>query len=287
MQRPARDTHAAVAVAPLVCPTCRGTLDAGWRCLACGRTWSERQGLPALYEEAEVTGTDRLMRRFYDGLPSLHDPLTRHLLPRLQHGATEAQLRTGFLQRMDLWRLEPAPGAERVRILEVGIGTGVNLPLLRKRLPRSLEVDYWGMDLSRGMLGQAQRREVPEHTRLQLVMGDVHALPFASDSMDLVFHVGAMGSFRDPALALRELVRVARPGARIVVVDEQLDADLPRNLRNRFTFWLVTFYDDQPGAPVDLLPPGMEEVAVSQITPFYYCLSFRKPESGRKPVSVQ
>lgn len=218
-----------------------------------------------------MVGTDRLMRRFYDGLPSLHDPLTRHLLPRLQHGASEQQLREGFLDRMELEGLGGRP-----RILEVGIGTGVNLPLLIERLPRGQTVDYWGLDLSRGMLGQCQRRKIPEQAALSLVMGDVHALPFASDSMDLVFHVGAMGSFRDPVQALSELHRVARPGAQVVVVDEQLDPALPKTRRTRLAFWMVTFYDDAPGAPLAHLPNGVGEVALAQITPFYYCLSFRK-----------
>lgn len=274
-------THAASPGPPLACPACGGGLDAGWACAGCGRRWPDRGGLPALYEEAEVTGSDRLMRRFYDGLPSLHDPLTHHLLPRLQHGASEDDLREGFLRRMDLLRFAGRRAEEGpLRVLEVGLGTGVNLPRLARHLPRGLEVEYWGMDLSRGMLGQCQRRAVPPGFTLNLVMGDVHALPFEDEAFDVVFHVGAMGSFRDPARALSELVRVARPGCRLVVVDEQLDPALPRSLRTRLAFWLVTFYDDQPGAPLAHLPPGVDDVRVDQITPFYYCLRFRKPPAS-------
>ncbi len=280
-------TFAAEAGWPLVCPRCHGHVGSGadeqaWSCESCAASWPLCRGLPSLYEEEQVTGTDRFMRLFYDGLPSLHDPLTRHLLPRLQHGASEEQLRRGFLDRMGLWCFGWELQGRVPQVLEVGLGTGVNIQMLFDRLRGHFEVDYWGVDLSRGMLRECQRRQLPDRARVRLAMADVHALPFASDSMDLVFHVGAMGSFRDPAAALAEMVRVARPGARIVVVDEQLDPSLERTLATRLKFWLVTFYDDDPGAPVHHLPPGMEQVQVSQITPFYYCLSFIKP-AGSSP----
>jgi ubiquinone/menaquinone biosynthesis C-methylase UbiE/uncharacterized protein YbaR (Trm112 family) len=272
-------------LAQLVCPTChgglapeRGSLD----CRRCGASWPVDAGLPRLYRESTVRGTDRLMRVFYDGLPSLHDPLTRHLLPLLEAGGSEAALRDGYLKRIDLAALAPPREGRPVRILEIGVGAGANLPLLQRDLPRGIAAEIWGLDLSVGMLRQCQRRlrswtGMPVH----LLAGDAHALPFADGAFDRVFHVGAMGSFRDGRRVLAEMTRVAAPGTPIVVVDEQLDPGRAHRLHHRAAFRLLTFYDASPHCPVELLPPGVTDVLEEAISRFYYCLSFRAPGPTR------
>lgn len=280
-------------LALLVCPLCHASLApsspppppprqpirAGkLDCPGCGASWPIELGLPRLYREEAVRGTDRLMRLFYDGLPSLHDPLTRHLLPRLQGDGTEASLRDGYMKRLELAALAPPPSGRPLRILEVGVGAGANLPLLQRDLPRGLDVAIWGLDLSLGMLQQCQRRlrrwtGPPVH----LLAGDAHALPFPDGAFDRVFHVGAMGSFRDGRRVLAEMARVAVPGTPIVVVDEQLDPAREHGLVTRAAFRLLTFYDPAPRCPVDLLPPGATDVLEEAVSRFYYCLRFRAP----------
>ena len=279
-------------LALLVCPLCRGSLalspsslpsrepirDGRLDCAGCRASWPIERGLPRLYREEAVRGTDRLMRLFYDGLPSLHDPLTRHLLPLLQAGGSEASLRDGYMKRIDLAALAPPPRGRALRILEVGVGAGANLPLLQRDLPRGLDAEIWGLDLSLGMLQQCQRRlrrraGPPVH----LLAGDAHALPFPDAAFDRVFHVGAMGSFRDGRRVLAEMARVAAPGTPIVVVDEQLDPGRAHGLLPRAAFRLLTFYDAAPRCPVDLLPPGATDVLEEAVSRFYYCLRFRMP----------
>ncbi|UQA59245.1 methyltransferase domain-containing protein [Polyangium aurulentum] len=277
----------------IVCPACRSRLalrgaGEGGRvargtlaCTGCGEAWPIEEGLPRLYREADVRGNDRLLRYFYDGLPSLHDASVRLLLPLFRAG-TEKALRDTYMRRLDLGSLRPRDDGRPVRILEVGIGTGANLPLLQRELPRGLDVEIWGLDLSRGMLGQCQKRlrKRPD-PRVRLLLGDAHALPFADGTFDRVFHVGALNSYRDPRRALAEMARVAVPESPIVVVDEQLDRSQPQNLYHRATFRLVTFYDPDPHCPVELLPAGAEEVREEQAGRFFYCLSFRMPEPAR------
>ena len=89
-----------------------------------------------------------------------------------------------------------------------------------------------------------------------------------------MFHIGALGSFRDPAAALAEMGRVAKPGTPVVVVDEQLDQGSHNGLRARLAFRLLTFYDTDPHAPVEALPGGATDVQVDQISRFYYCMRF-------------
>ncbi|RKG65575.1 methyltransferase domain-containing protein [Corallococcus sp. CA054B] len=277
-------------VALLACPDCRGQLvwhgqseddrlDEGrLLCGGCGETWKVEEGLARLYREDRVQGTDRLMRHIYDGLPALHDPLTAVLTPLFQ-SVSESRMRDGYMRRLELGALKPRDDGQPVRVLEVGVGAGANLPRIRGSLPPGLPVEVWGLDLSTGMLAQCEKRlrkgRGVKDTRL--LVADAHALPFKDGLFDRVFHVGGIGSYRQPAVALREMARVARPGTPLVVVDEQLDAAFRPSLFQRAAFRALTFYTRDAKSPRDLLPRNAEDVIEEQVSPFYYCLTFRVP----------
>ncbi len=267
----------------LVCPDCRAALapsGEALRCPGCRAYWPPEMGLPKLFREDRVGPMDRFMRLFYNGLPALHDPLTTHLLPVLQRDGTEAAFREGVMQAIDLASLEP--GTDRpVRILEVGIGAGANLPFVQRALPAGLDVEYWGLDLARGMLRQCRRRLPMDRLDVHLVLGDAHALPFPDESFDRVFHVGAIATFHGPDRALAEMARVARRGTPIAVVDEQLDPAMDNSLRDRLAFRLLTFYDLDPHCPSEHVPADAVDVRAEQLSRFLYCLSFRMPAASR------
>ncbi|GHG78140.1 class I SAM-dependent methyltransferase [Comamonas sp. JC664] len=276
-------------VAMLACPACGGTLvfhghsehgrirDGGLRCGGCGEAWRVERGMARLYREDAVRGTDRLMRVIYDGLPVLHDPLTTLLTPLFQ-SVSEARMRAGYMQRLALSSLVPHADGSPLRVLEIGVGSGANLPLIREGLPPGLDVEVWGVDLSEGMLKHCRRRlKSGDYAGVRLMMADAHALPFPEASFDRVFHVGGIGGYREPAQALAEMARVAKPGTPLVVVDEQLDPSFRPSLFQRAAFRAITFYSWDPHCPRELLPAGAVDVREEQVAPFYYCLSFRMP----------
>ena len=272
----------------LVCPTCQGPLGSdgvrggevlreGWmHCIGCRSRWAVRDGLPRLYREEGVRGPDRLLRRLYDALAALHDPATAVVMPLLQ-GTTEARARDRILKRLSVGTLERRKDGRAPRIREGGIGAGANLPLFRRDRPFGLDVEIWGVDLSEGMIAECRKRIAREKHAVSLVMADAHALPFPDRSFDRVIDVGGIGGYSDPAKALSEMVRVARPGAPIVVVDEQLDKKYSRSLLHRAAFRALTFYAEDPRCPRELVPAGATEVVEEQISAYYYCLSFRAP----------
>jgi len=280
-------------VKTVACPVCRGplTFDGTFsggelargrlQCRGCTRDWSVQDGLAHLFDEAQVRGLDRFMRFLYDHLAILHDPAVRFLLPLLQ-GSSEQALRDAYMSRLCLQRLRPPASGQPLRILEVGVGAGANLPLLERDLPKDLHVELWGVDLSFGMMEQCRGR-LAQHSgrRVRLLMADAHALPFADASFDRVFHVGGIAGYRDPRRGLAEMARVARPGTPIVVVDEQLDRHRAHGFYERLAFRTLTFYDSAPAAPIAHLPAGATDVDEEQVSRFYYCLSFRVPKTAR------
>jgi ubiquinone/menaquinone biosynthesis C-methylase UbiE/uncharacterized protein YbaR (Trm112 family) len=278
-------------VRTLACPRCHGKLSyRGKRsregrveegeiaCGGCLRAWPVRDGLAHLYDEEKVRGLDRWMRFAYDSFGRLHDPAVRYLLPVLQ---LEGVSRDSYMRRLELRGLRKA-GSRPLRILEVGIGDGANLPLIERDLPQGLDVEIWGVDLSQGMIETCRRRLRRHRGReVRLLLADAHALPFPDASFDRVFHVGGIAAYRDPRQGLAEMARVARPGTPIVVVDERLDPGRAHGLYQRLMFRAITFYDPAPAAPVAHLPAAAVDVVDEQATRFYYCLTFRMPRPKR------
>lgn len=283
---------------PLVaCPECRhplrfrgaerhGVLERGaLLCDECRSRWLVADGLAHLYRDEDVQGSDRLMRTVYNYFCHIHNVSVKVLLPVFQQG-TEEEFREGYMPRLELGALRPRADGRPLRILEVGIGAGANIPFLRRDAPPGLALEIWGVDLSPGMLGVLRRDLRRQGDReVRLMMADVHALPFPDHAFDRVFHVGGVNGFRDPARALEEMARVAVPGSPIVVVDEQLDESRQPNLYHRAMFNMVTWYDNDPHSPVEAVPPGAASVVEDQLSLFFFALTFKMPEVPRTNAS--
>lgn len=109
-------------------------------------------------------------------------------------------------------------------VLEVGVGTGINLPLYDRKIVSSVT----GVDISRGMLSQASRRI--ESNGLSgwayLQNADVTALPFEDAVFDTVVDTFSLCVFSQPARALAEMSRTVKPKGRLLLL-EHSRSDVP------------------------------------------------------------
>ena len=110
--------------------------------------------------------------------------------------------------RERLWSLVGGP-----RVLEVGVGTGKNLPY------HPPDVAITAIDLSPRMLERARRRAASRGVDLELRRGDVQALEFADGSFDGVVGTFVFCSVPDPVLGLAEVRRVLKPAGRLLLVE--------------------------------------------------------------------
>jgi ubiquinone/menaquinone biosynthesis C-methylase UbiE/uncharacterized protein YbaR (Trm112 family) len=278
-------TRADLAV--LACPGCRGELrfDGSERaglldrgrliCSRCSGQWPVRDGLAKVYDETALSFKERLIRHSYDRYGRFHDPLVRLIFPLLEEETSDDNRRK-YLARLELLSLTPRPDGRPTRILEIGVGSGDDIPAVRRHVPADLDLEVWGVDVSVGML-RVLRPKLgrPGYEKTRILMADAHALPFRDGAFDRVFHVGAANSYRDPPLAIREMTRVAAPGSPIVVVDEWLDESKPPRIRDRLLYRMLTPYDWRLPHPVGLVPTGATNVTMEQLNPVFYCLSFR------------
>ena len=103
--------------------------------------------------------------------------------------------------------VEAKPGE---RVLDLAAGTGASSIPFHTAGAHTVACDF-----SAGMLAEGKRR----HPELTFVAGDALALPFADQTFDAVTISFGLRNVSDVAAALRELVRVARPGGRLVVLE--------------------------------------------------------------------
>lgn len=151
---------------------------------------------------AITTDTDptRLTRQRYDRIAPVYD-LLEWMMELLRFRGL----------RRELWS-----AVEGERILELGVGTGKNLPFH----PAGRRVT--AVDISEGMLRQAQRRADRLGADVQLEVADAQQLPFADGSFDAVVASFLFCSVPDPIQGLREARRVLRLGGRLHLLEHVL-----------------------------------------------------------------
>ena len=123
--------------------------------------------------------------------------------------------------------------AERIggSVLEVGVGTGMSLPLYSKKCQLS------GVDLSEPMLRKAQERvtELGLSNVEGLWVMDAERLSFPDNSFDAVVAQHVITTVPNPEAALDELARVLKPGGEIILISRVgADAGMRRSLEHWF-----------------------------------------------------
>jgi phosphatidylethanolamine/phosphatidyl-N-methylethanolamine N-methyltransferase len=109
------------------------------------------------------------------------------------------------------------PGA---RVLEVGVGTGMNIGLY----PHDARVV--GIDLSQAMLDKARERLTRRDAlHVSLLQMDAAELKFADATFDIVYAPYLISVVPDPVKVAREMRRVCRPGGRIIFLNHFISAN--------------------------------------------------------------
>ena len=115
----------------------------------------------------------------------------------------------GRVAAIDLLEIQPGN-----RVLEVGVGTGLNLPLY------SRECNVTGIDISKEMLRKAEERVLTlgmANTKLMVMDGS--KLAFPDDSFDRVIATYVISAVPDPEKTLLEMRRVCKPSGHLVILN--------------------------------------------------------------------
>lgn len=200
-------------------------------------------------------------QKLYDRIAPIYD-LSTGAYVYFRSGGEENR-RTEYLSELEI--------KDGDKVLEVSIGTEANLSYLTRT------ARFFGVDISRGMLRQRENKLRRLGLDGPLLLSAAEALPFRDLVFDVVYHVGDIDFFDNKAAAITEMIRVAKHGTEIMIVDE--------------TEKIAKAYDRSPGAarfykdryeaiaaPIGFVPIEMLDVHVKEVCGGeLYCLTFRKP----------
>jgi phosphatidylethanolamine/phosphatidyl-N-methylethanolamine N-methyltransferase len=165
-------------------------------------------------------------------------------------------------RRVAVSRVPARPGD---RVLEVGVGTGLSLPLY----PADCSVT--GIDISEPMLERAHARlEELGREGVELRRMDAHHLKFPDESFDHVVAPYVISVVADPERVMQEIRRVCRPGGTVVVVNHFLSPNPLLGTAER----LLTPASQWIGFRLDLpiriasAVPGLEVAAIERVNLF-------------------
>jgi len=255
----------------LACPKCRGALTIvssatvdEYHCPACQVNYPVVAGIPHFVQPQALTGFNQRFSQMYDWFSWGYRAFSKIAFAYI--GMSEEQARREVTDR-----LEPKGG----RVLEVSIGPGVNLPYL---VGRADVGEFFGLDISLGQLNRCREYVAHRGWDVQLQLGNAEQLPYQDNTFDGVFHLGGINFFNDKKRAIEEMIRVAKPGTRILICDEN---EKGAQAYERF---LPSFKRaagrarEAVVAPVALVPAEMQEMHLFDVWKgWMYCIEFRKP----------
>jgi len=244
------------------------------RSIAGGSEYPMVHGIPIFAAQAAVVGANAHYQKLYDRIALVYD-LANSFSFCLRSGG-EKQYRADILRELEV--------RDGDRVIEISCGTGRNLLFLNRSYSR---LELYGLDLSLGMLRVCQRACRREGAEIRLFQGLAEALPFRDHTFDVVFHVGGINFFTDPARAMQEMIRIAKPGTKVVVVDET--ERKVRSTYERVPFVRRWFQDRREPVeiPIHAVPKMVEDVRVQELDGGnMYCLTFRKPRGADDQASM-
>lgn len=234
------------------------------------RRYSISGSIPVLLDPADLGPQNIKMQRMYRWMARGFD-----WADRLANLLTRGSLTK--LRRLMASRLAIESGD---RLLYTSIGTGLDLPFLAERVHLN-SIELIGLDLSMEMLRKCQVKLQPFPQHSMLVQANAERLPFGDGTFDVVWHVGGINLFDRPAVAVNEMIRVARPGAMILIADETKDVVKGQYQKNPLTRPyckdMPSEFDPRDWVPPEISDPIYEELAKGRI----YFLSFKAPPAPR------
>ncbi|MCU0595728.1 MAG: class I SAM-dependent methyltransferase [Desulfobacterota bacterium] len=182
--------------------------------------------------EEEIKRVNRLQRETFDKLYHLFEPPLPEGVPeRLEKIVEHGKIKKGDT------------------VLDVGSGTGILIPIIKKYAPRWI----YACDLSEAMLEQLKNKKYPE---VEAIVADVRDLRLPAGSLDVVFINACYGNIIDKLGAFSNLSRMMKPRGRMVI-SHPLGKSFTRSMRERASFPLDPFPEKQEAQRL-FLPLGFE-----------------------------
>lgn len=259
----------------LCCPVCHNTFEPFDRkvdtithgkltCTGCGQIFPVLDGIPQFVQTQSLNGLNRRFTTLYNRFAWAYPAF-------MKVAYSFIGIREDHARREITDRISPGGG----NVLEVSIGPGNNLPYLMNRGDIQ---EVFGLDISSGQLRGCSKLIKQKGWKVELVLGNAECLPFRDNMFTAVLHVGGINFFNDKQAAINEMIRVARPGAKIVIADETERG--AKSYEKTIPGFSSSFKEKRGEIKSlsELIPNEMRDVEESLVWKgWMYCLEFRKP----------
>ena len=235
-------------------------------------------GIPSFVRREEISPEDAAWVFEYDETAEEYDEAVKIYDEWLGLDMKEEFLRV----------LEGVPVKPSSCILDVSTGTGFVIFGIEGLHP-GIDCEFFGVDLSIGMLRVAQRKFSEAQMAVPLLHTQVMELPFDDDSFDVVTHSGGINTFSDIPAALGEWVRVLKPEGFMWIGDEGVSPALRKTRRGAEIMNKNKLFGLQP--PLRHLPPQVKNISLRWLAKdtFYSmtCQKLSEEELGEvRPLKV-
>jgi SAM-dependent methyltransferase len=263
--------HRRASLDILACPECHGVLTVGslemidiYTCPVCQQNYPVVDGIPHFIQPQTLSGLNKRFSRIYDWASWGYRAFSKIAFAYI--GMNEEQGRREVTDRLD-----PKGG----KVLEVSIGPGINLPYL---VGRKDVGEIFGLDISLGQLNRCREYIAHKGWDVHLQLGNAECLPYQENTFGAVFHIGGINFFNEKKKAIEEMIRVAKPGARILISDEYEKG--AQGYEKIIPGFGMHFEGKRETIvpPFNLVPESMLERRLFDIWKgWFYCIEFRKP----------
>lgn len=225
------------------------------------RNYTLKNGIFSFIDEEQLTGDNKKYNTLYNKIAWSYN-LSQRIYFWLKYGGEE-NFRKPFLSELDI--------RDTDRVLEISTGTGDNFKFLNKK------AEYYWVDISLAMLKMAKNHLKKWNIRWTLIHCEWEDPPFEDNYFDVVFHCGGINFFNDKKRAIEEMIRVAKPGTKLLIVDETEKLIQENYQKNPFIKHEFTDIE-KSNIPVNLIPSQMEDIRSEIICKgLMYKITFRKP----------
>ena len=257
----------------LICPRCQADLIIGESNLTCKNCQTEFSQSVVL-DNCSFTSFAPLELEEVRRNESLYDASSLNIRYRnflnwlfLTFNTDESEFRKKLFFDLDL-----TPG---MRVLITGIGNGDDLYSLLQMFPGK-QLEIYAQDISFPMceFTISQLKTMGSSIK-EINISNAAYLPYMSDYFDLVFHFGGINWMSEKKEAIHEMVRVAKDGGQVAIIDESVgtwlrDQEYGRMMINNNALWAAS-------VPLDLLPVNVNNVELKYVLEnCFYFLKFKK-----------
>ena len=221
--------------------------------------WKDINGIKVFIDVNNLSGENKRFSKLYNRIAPFYH-ISQKIFYKIKFGG-ENNFRNEFLKHIVV--------NDNALVLETSVGTADNFYYMNK------SAKYYGVDISMEMLKRAIKHTQKWKINSELACCEAENLPFIDNMFDVVYSCGGFNYYNDKQKAISEMIRVAKSGSKIFIIDEteKTVKNIYKNVPGK------KLYDaDKASMPLELIPNDMKNIKGDIICKGYmYIVSFDKP----------